>query len=70
MIKNWRTTLLGAITGLIMIIKGILTKQPLEVVEGIGIAITGALASDNHLTLKNKNRIEVIEDTINVQQSK
>jgi hypothetical protein len=47
MFKHWRTTLLGAITGLVMIIKGIVTKQPLEVIEGVGMAITGALASDN-----------------------
>lgn len=53
--KNWRTTLLGAITGLVMIIKGIVTKQPIEVIEGIGIAVTGALASDG---VKAKKDVE------------
>ena len=59
--KHWRTTLLGAITGLIMIIKGIISKNPIEVIEGVGIAVTGALASDAHVTDKNTEKIEAIE---------
>lgn len=44
--KNWKTTLAGLITGLLIIIKGILVKDPVIITTGVGAIITGALAAD------------------------
>jgi len=50
LLKNLKTTIAGSIAGLPMILNGISAKDPVQVISGLGILITGLLAKDAHTT--------------------
>jgi hypothetical protein len=48
--KNWRTTLLGCLGGLVLIVKGALIHDPAMVTTGVSTALMGYFAKDNSVT--------------------
>lgn len=46
LLKNLKTTLLGSFTGLPIIIEGASRKDPVTVITGLGLFLTGLFAKD------------------------
>lgn len=47
-LKNIKTSIAGSIAGLPMLLNGISAKDPVQIISGLGILITGLLAKDAH----------------------
>lgn len=45
-LKNLKTTIVGAFAGLPLLIQGISTKNVMEIITGAGIFLTGLFAAD------------------------
>lgn len=46
LLKNLKTTLLGSFTGLPIIVEGAARKDPVTVITGLGLFLTGLFAKD------------------------
>lgn len=47
-LKNLKTSIAGSIAGLPMFLNGVSQKDPVQIISGLGILITGLLAKDGH----------------------
>ena len=45
--KNWKTTLAGLITGIALVVKGILMKDPAVITAGVGAILHGIVSADS-----------------------
>lgn len=45
--KNWKTSIFGALGGVPMILEGIATKDKAKIVSGISLVVLGLLAKDH-----------------------
>lgn len=57
LLKNLKTTLLGSFTGLPIIVEGASRKDPITVITGLGLFLTGLFAKDAD-DKDHKNEIE------------